>query len=90
MQTIYKYSIPINDFFNIELPASAKILTVQIQNNTPCIWALTSTDESTVNRQFMLRGTGHPIADDDVERFKYVGTFQLHDGQIVFHLFEEI
>lgn len=34
--------------------------------------------------RFRLAGTGHPIAEADL---RYVGTFQLADGALVFHVF---
>lgn len=88
MQSIHKYPVPIVDDVEIELPVGAQVLTVQVQMDKPFIWALVSKDTvRTEMRQFRLIGTGHPI-EDDAKR--YVGTFQLHGGDLVFHLFEKI
>ncbi len=50
----------------------------------PFIWALVDTDAPEEARVFHVRGTGHPA--DALGR--YVGTFQIDGGALVFHLFE--
>ncbi|GAI73874.1 unnamed protein product [marine sediment metagenome] len=35
MLTIFKYPIPAEDHFTLELPKDAKILTIQTQRGTP-------------------------------------------------------
>lgn len=85
MKTIYKYPVGI-DRFVIELPASAEFLSVQIQRDEPQMWFVVSPNETmTQSRIFVTRGTGHLI---DGDPGKYLGTFQLDEGLLVFHLFE--
>lgn len=36
---IYKYQVPMLDKFSIDMPEGAELLTVQMQGETPCIWA---------------------------------------------------
>ena len=85
--TVYKYPVPLEDEFTLDLPMAAKILTFQTQSNVPCVWALVDPDARPAERQFRLAGTGHPI--NEAERdLVYVGTVQLHGGALVFHLFE--
>lgn len=83
---VYKYPIALQDEFAVHLPVGARVLCVQVQRGQPFIWAH-HTAESTkvVPRRFRLAGTGHPIVGD----WRYVGTFQLEGGALVFHLFEE-
>lgn len=88
-QTIYKYEIPIEDEFDLLLPKGAKILSVGVQYEKPMIWALVPRETSLTDmehRSFKLRGTGHD-ADGCLES-KFVDTFQLMGGGLVFHLFE--
>lgn len=82
MLTIWKYSIPIDDFIAVSMPEGAQVLTVQMQRDTPCIWALVDTEAPLVTCMFRLFGTGNPISGDAGE---YVGTFQMLG--LVFHLF---
>lgn len=69
----------------IEMPADAKILTVQNQNGDPCIWALVDPNQKMDARMFTIVGTGKPFDDTNTV---YIGTFQ--DGPFVWHLFEII
>jgi len=70
------------------MPKGAEVLCVQMQDGIPCMWAMV--DTSTMERErrlFRILGTGHP-ADNDVG--KYVGTYQMMGGSLVFHVFEEV
>lgn len=84
MERIYKYPIPIEDNITIELPEGARVLTVQIQKGKPYIWAKVDPNAPKIKRYFKLFGTGHQISNTN----KYIGTFQIYEGDLVFHLFE--
>lgn len=86
MKTIYKYPIEVTDDQTIWMPRGAQVLSVQCQSGRPCAWALVDIEQPKEARRFTLVGTGHPceVLDDA----KYVGTFQMHDGALVFHLFD--
>lgn len=86
MKIIYKYQLEVKDNLTIELPIGAEILTVQSQRDKPCIWALVDNDAIKENRKFKIIGTGNPI--ENLSNSKYIGTFQLYGGSLVFHLFE--
>jgi hypothetical protein len=92
MLRIYKYTIPVEDEFVLQLPAEAQVLDVQTQHGWPQLWALIDPKASTESRRFILRGTGHDIRHYTTETLKYCGTFQLQsgqlNGQLVFHVFE--
>lgn len=90
MLRVYKYTIPPEDYFSLDLPAGAKILTVQTQRDKPQIWALVDTgQQSKVRHNFRLAGTGDDIKEDN-DSLVYVGTFQLAGGNVIVHLFEII
>lgn len=82
-KTIWKYEIFPEAI--IEMPIGAKILDVQEQFDKPYMWALVDKFAPKESRTFMCYGTGHNIPDDPGE---YIGTFQMHGGGLVFHLFE--
>jgi len=88
MLTIYKWAIPIEDHFILELPKIAKILTVQTQKGTPQLWAIVDSEMKKETRYFRLSGTGHPLGEDYLRIINYIGTFQMENGALVFHLFE--
>jgi hypothetical protein len=80
---IFEYSITIEDSFAIQLHEHAKVLCVQIQRGTPCIWVMGDTTAPLKYRKFYIYGTGHEAGS--CPGF-YIGTFQLDD--LVWHLFE--
>lgn len=89
IKKIYKYTIPVENSFSLELPQGAKILTVQEQHGEPQIWALVDTESPTETRELCVVGTGHTIVDDSPPKtLYYIGTFQLFGGNFVGHLFE--
>lgn len=83
MKTVYKYFLKIEDLQVISLPRDAKLLCVQIQNGTPCLWAQVDDQLPHEDRTICIYGTGHKIAHIGLE---YIGTFQIPD--LVFHVFE--
>jgi hypothetical protein len=83
---VYKYEIKIEDFFELYLPKDAKLLTIQTQNDKPCVWFLVNPEAEKEKRYFRLAGTGHEIEKEFEHQLEYAGTFQL--GSFVGHLFE--
>ena len=87
MKRVYKYLLEVNDKVSVYMPKGARVLSVQVQNGRPCLWAAVDTNELTLEeRWFRIVGTGHPIHDDVVDRF--IGTIQMCEGSIVYHIFE--
>ena len=82
---VYKYEVPVSDYFTIEMPVGARILSIQTQFKRTCIWALVDPNAEKQKRNFRLCGTGH-IMDDSILAF--IGTCQIDNGQLVFHVFE--
>ena len=87
MLTIHKYPFAVDDYVNINMPRFSRVLSVQTQNDMPCVWALVDTDSPLEIKRFRLVGTGHPIKEKE-ENLEFIGTFQLLGGELVFHLFE--
>lgn len=92
MKIIYKYPFKVFDVnarFAIEMPEKAQILSIQMQNGKPYLWALVNTDnplnESLEDRTFVVCGTGQQIYGD-TSSYKYLSTIQ--DGNYVWHIFE--
>ena len=84
---IFKYEVPIKNNFVLELPIHCKILSFQAQNENLFIWVLVDTDKALCPRYFCLLGTGHDI-DYHPDLMKYIGTVQISNGTLVWHLFE--
>jgi hypothetical protein len=58
-----------------------------MQNEKPQLWMLVDPDEPLKNRRFVVHGTGHELPDDICR--VYIGTFQMNQGDLVLHVFEE-
>lgn len=95
-RTILKYPIDIygagQEFIDIHLPVGTDILSVQLQplrhGEVPQLWALSEQGKPLEPRRIWVFGTGVPITQN-VELL-YIGTVQIHGGQLVMHFFEEI
>jgi len=71
----------------IPMPDGSLILSVQVQNGIPCVWAMVDTGKPKIARTFVIIGTGQLC---DMDSLKLIGTFQLFEGELVFHLFEKV
>jgi hypothetical protein len=81
--TIHKFPFSVDDRVVIPMPSGARILSVQVQRGTPCLWAMVRPELTPHPVAFRIYGTGHPI--DNAGDF--IGTFQM--GELVFHMFRE-
>lgn len=89
-KTIWKFQLQVLDTQFIWIPKNAEILSVQNQNEVPCMWALVNPTEEKEEKCFEIFGTGHDVhCDMGIDR-RFIGTFQLHTGSLVFHLFERL
>jgi hypothetical protein len=85
MKTIWKFELHTTGQQLFDVPADSQILTVQMQNGTPCIWLMVDPDsELREGLTIEIFGTGHPMHDAERE---YIGTYQLDGGSLVFHAF---
>ncbi len=90
IKRIFKFTLSITHKQIVELPIGSTILTVQTQDMKPQIWAVVDTYEKlTEKRTIILLTTGEPIDDSTFLTLHYIGTFQLHNGTFVGHVFEE-
>ncbi len=86
MSTIWKYELTVEGIQDLYVPGGGKILCVQVQRERPCVWMLVNPDEDTKLHRIWIFGTGQP--DIDTSGLTYIGTFQLYDGGLVFHVFD--
>ena len=86
MKRIYKYPVPIDDTFDLELPLGSEILTVQMQKEIPQMWVVCNPGALKAVRHFYIYGTGMQVQDNLI----YIGSFQMLEGNLIWHLFEGI
>lgn len=80
--TIYKYRLPF-PVGSVTLPEGAHVLTVQIQNGFPVLWALVNPDARPEPLHVLARPTGGGVLEGPED---YLGTVQFEDGT-VWHYF---
>jgi hypothetical protein len=86
--SVWKFPLSLAlDEQEIAMPVSAKILTMQMQHGSPMLWALVDPSAPISYRRVRIAGTGHLIKQD--RAWEYVATFQMHGGDLVFHVFAE-
>lgn len=90
VKRIYKYQLEVADEQTIKIPMNAELLSVQTQNEVPCLWALIDPNEVTENRWIEIFGTGNPVNCDFGKERRFLGTFQLMNGALIFHAFERL
>ncbi len=89
MLKVFKYNVPTEDMSKIEMPKFAKILSFQMQDGRPVIWALVDDEAETEKRTFRFCGTGDPV-NIRTECLIHIGTIQQLGGRLVWHLFEVV
>lgn len=86
---VWKFTLDVVGSQEIEMPESARLLSVQVQHSKPQLWVMVDeTAESTELRKIRIAGTGRPIPDHDSVRF--IDTIQLQGGALIFHVFERV
>lgn len=88
MRKIFKYPLSVSDHQEIQVPAGGEFISVQVQNDVMCLWALVDEDKVQEAREIRVIGTGHPIYDDS-GKLDYIGTVQTMNGQLIWHIFED-
>lgn len=88
-KTIWKYPLQVTDLQNLEVPIGSELLTVQTQDGVPCLWVLVHNAEGKKEIiKLTTIGTGNEIKPDiNISKESYIGTYQLHGGAFVGHVF---
>lgn len=88
-QTIHKYPLELVDLQTVPMPSGARVLCVQVQRDAPCLWAMVHPENPTELRTIEIFGTRREFPEIERQQSRgYVGTFQQHDGELVWHVFE--
>ena len=87
MKAIWKYTLQ-PDNTTMEMPKGAKVLHVDEQHGSICIWAEVDSEQPTEERKFEIFGTGHEMPSIKGLFRKYVGTAKMQGGTFIFHVYE--
>lgn len=97
MRSIWKFPIPSpgeSGAISVLLPRGARLLSVHAQREEPQIWALVDPAAPKVRRRLLIAVTGQtgparvPETGERFDDAKFVGTFLLLGGSLVFHVFD--
>jgi hypothetical protein len=83
---IFKYPLAVSEYQSIQMPRGAQVLSLQVQGRGPQMWALVEENQPLTDRGFITVGTGHVVPS---HAGRFVGTYQIQGGALVFHVFEE-
>lgn len=86
MRVVYKYPFTVHDEVVIAMHRDARVLLVEHQWATPCIWAEVDTSEPVQPYYFRVFGTGHEIPEGFSGR--HFASFRRHDGRFVWHMYQ--
>lgn len=88
MYVIYKYQL---EFLTceIKMPEESQILSVQLQNNIPTLWAIVNTESKETTKAFRFFATGENLRDPP-KKFTYQYVTTIQQNGLVWHLFEVI
>lgn len=87
-KVIWKFPISIHTT-SIRIPIGSDILSIQVQGNIPCIWALVDPEMEKETTFIDVIGTGQEFRTLSINR-KFIGTIQLGGGALVYHIFEQL
>lgn len=89
MKSIFKYVIKQNEtILKIPLDETKRILSVCEQKGSIVVYALVDTEAVDVNVQIWVRGTKYEAIE--LDKFAFLGTVKLYDGELMFHVFYRI
>lgn len=83
--TIWKYPIQVTPNQVVEMPKGARILCVQVQNGTLCLWALVNPALPKEQKFVAVLGTGYERSEAQIANYTYLGTVQ--NPPFVWHVF---
>lgn len=85
MKAIWKYKLEALDEQDIEMPANARILYVGSQNGDMFIWVEVNVETTEMElRKIYMHATGQNY----MGHRRYIGTVQMYNGELIFHVFE--
>ena len=86
MQTVYKYDVPANEEFTLNLPIGARVLRAKLWGQKIFLWALIDRDAPREERRFLPITVGQNIPDG--YSVQYIDSFVVDRPPLSCHFFE--
>ena len=87
MKTIWKFTLQPDNLI-MRMPLDAKILHVDEQHGSICLWAEVDDKQPREKRVFEICGTGHEMIEQMGISREYIGTAKMQGGTFIFHVYE--
>lgn len=87
MKSIWKFPLAVKGRQDVEMPKGAEILCADKQGEVLCLWAIVDTEAEMEERLIAVVATGQEMG---IDYLKYIGTAQIANGALVWHVFEVI
>lgn len=84
---IWKYRLSVSMAQTLEMPAGAELLSVHMQYEVPCLWAIVEVTAPTAQRQIIMEATGD-LLGLKTSPDNFIGTVLMAGGQFVWHFFD--
>lgn len=82
---VFKYPLVLASNQRFDMPLGAKLLDVQRQGDSFCVWAIVEQSAPMREIEFLLLGTGHDLDSEYLNTYQFQATVQ--DGPYVWHWF---
>lgn len=91
MKAIYKYPLPVQEKYELELPKGSQIIRVEDVDGLFFLWAIVNTEQEEVEvRKLEFYKTGQPI-ESSLTYLRFLGTCKLFIMQeLCLYVFENI
>jgi hypothetical protein len=87
---IYKYSLPVKETYDIELPKGAKIIRFEDVDGLFFLWAVVDVDAPPVTRYLEFYKTGQQMVEP-TSNLVYIGTCKVFIGmELCLYCFERV
>ena len=86
IRQVWKFPLALRYQQAVSMPRGARILTVQMQEEALCLWALCNIQSEPRSRVIAILATGESAPG--MCDLKYISSFQQRGGEYVFHAFE--
>lgn len=85
MSVIWKFELPLDTVADVNMPAGATVLSVDLQGDTAVLWANCDPRQGAQARRFANVFTGHEVPN---WAGRFIGTVNQRDARLVWHVFE--
>lgn len=87
MITVHKFTLDCILVQYVEMPAGARVIAADNQDEELCVWAIVDTDRKPEKRVFYCMETGADASVAALQTSMFVGTVLFDEGAYVVHVF---